>query len=263
MSAVIDIVFVVVLSIYWTIDREYFERLWLSLLPLPHRVSARKLWRMLEVELGAYVRSEITQSLLAGIALGIAFHLLGLNYPILLALVAAFSWLIPWLGAIIALFVLMMAELPLLVFGWPGSLVPIAMAALFTVLVFVILESAVEPRMFNRQRYNSLFIVLAVMSLAQTLGILGLLLGPMVAVTIQAAVEHILREQLAAQIPIKTDLTALDARVADLRASAASDDDASLEWVSIIDRLAALIKQAHETIDETPEPLNQFPNLLL
>ena len=81
LSAVIDVVFVVVLSIYWTIDREYFERLWLSLLPLPHRVSARKLWRMLEAELGAYVRSEITQSLLAGIVLGVAFYLLGPELP--------------------------------------------------------------------------------------------------------------------------------------------------------------------------------------
>ena len=50
-SAVVDVVFVIVLSIYWAIDRAYFERLWLSLLPLPQRVSARKLWRMLESEL--------------------------------------------------------------------------------------------------------------------------------------------------------------------------------------------------------------------
>ena len=57
-SAVVDVVFVIVLSIYWAIDRAYFERLWLSLLPLPQRVSARELWQMLESELGAYVRSE-------------------------------------------------------------------------------------------------------------------------------------------------------------------------------------------------------------
>ena len=43
-----------------------------------------------------------------------------------------------------------------------------------------------EPRLFNRRRYNSLFIVLAVIALAETFGILGLLLGPMVAVAIQA-----------------------------------------------------------------------------
>jgi predicted PurR-regulated permease PerM len=249
---VIDVVFVVVLSIYWTIDREYFERLWLTLLPLPHRVSARKLWRMLEAELGAYARSEITQSLLAGIVLGVAFYLLGLNYPILLAVVDALSWLIPWLGAIIALIVLAVAELPVLVLGWPSSLFSVATAALFTVVVFGILESVVEPRMFNRQRYNSLFIVVAVMAVAQTLGILGLLLGPMVAVATQAAVEHAERERLTTRRPV-TDLAALDVRVADLRASADPNNEFPQEWISIVDRLAALIAQARETLNEVPE----------
>ena len=218
-SAMVDIVFVIVLSIYWAIDRAYFERLWLSLLPLPQRVSARQLWRMLETELGAYARSEIAQSLLAGVVLGAGYYLLGLNYPALLAVVAALSWLLPWLGAIIALATLAVAELPALILNWPGSLFSVAMAALFTVLVFVILETVVEPRLFNRRRYNSLFIVLAVIALAETFGILGLLLGPMVAVAIQATLEHIERERVAARRPA-TDLTALEARVADLRASA-------------------------------------------
>ena len=80
-SAVVDIVLVVVLSIYWASDCAYFERFWLSLLPLPERASARDLWRMLETELGAYVRSEIAQSLLAGVLLGAGYHLLGLSYP--------------------------------------------------------------------------------------------------------------------------------------------------------------------------------------
>ena len=250
MSTVIDGIFVVVLSIYWTIDREYFERLWLSLLPLPHRVAARSLWRMLEAELGAYVRSEIIQSLLAGLVLAVAFYWLGLGCPILLALVAALSWLVPWLGAIIALLALAVAELPLLVLGWPASLFSIVTAALFTVVVFVLLESVVEPRMFNRQRYNSLFIVLAVMALAQTFGILGLLLGPMVAVAIQAAVEHVEREQITARRPT-TDLPALAGRLADLRSNAAADDGIPQEWTSIVDRLAALIAEAVEIVDDT------------
>ncbi len=247
-SAMVDIVFVIVLSIYWAIDRAYFERLWLSLLPLPQRVSTRQLWRALETELGAYTRSEIAQSLLAGVVLGAGYYLLGLNYPTLLAVVAALSWLLPWLGAIIALATLTVAELPALILNWPGSLFSVVMAALFTVLVFVILETVVEPRLFNRRRYNSLFIVLAVIALAETFGILGLLLGPMVAVAVQATLEHIERERVAARRPA-TDLTALEARVADLRASASSED-VPREWMSIVDRLEALIARAREIYDE-------------
>ena len=88
---------------------------------------------------------------------------------------------------------LALADLPALVLDWPNALIPLAMAALFTILVFAILETCLEPRLFNRRRYNSLFIVLAVIALAETCGILGLLLGPMVAVATQAALEHLKR----------------------------------------------------------------------
>jgi hypothetical protein len=103
--------------------------------------------------------------------------------------------------------------------------------------------------MFDRRRYNSLFIVLAVIALAETFGILGLLLGPMLAVAIQATLEHLERERLAVRSPA-TDMAALDARVAELRASAVSDEDVSREWLSIIDRLAALIARARESYGE-------------
>jgi putative permease len=249
-GSLIDFVFVIVLSIYWTIDREYFERLWLSLLPLPHRVSARTLWRMLEAELGAYARSEIAQSLLAGIVLWAGFHALGLRYPALLALVAALSWLVPWLGVIIALFALAVGELPHLILDWPASLLSLPAAALFTVAVFLLLEVVVEPRLFKRRRYNSLFIVLAVMALAETFGILGLLLGPMLAVTIQAAVEHMEREQVAARMPA-ADFDALEDRIASARALAASADELPREWTSILNRLDVLVSQARLAFDES------------
>ena len=258
LSAAIDVVLVVVLSVYWTIDRAYFERLWFSLLPLPRRVSARTLWRMLEAELGAYARSEITQSLLAGMVLAAGFYLLRLDHPALVATVAAVGWLVPWLGTIIALTALAAIELPALVLKWPGALLPVAAAASFTVLVFVILESVVEPRLFNRRRYNSLFIVLAAIALAETFGILGLLLGPMAAVTIQAALEHSERERVAARRPA-SDLAALDARVAELRAGAAASAELPQEWVSIVDRLAALIAQAREVAGDRDEDVEPTP----
>lgn len=249
-SAVVDAVFVVVLSLYWAVDHAYFERLWLALLPLPQRVSARHLWRMLETELGAYARSEIAQSLLAGVVLGAGFYLLGLNYPALLAVVAALSWLLPWIGAIIALTTFAVGELPALIVEWPGSLLSVALGALFTALVFMILELGVEPRLFNRRRYNSLFIVLAVIAMAETFGILGLVLGPMVAVAIQATLEHVERERVAARRPA-TDLAALDSRIVEWRSSAAARDDVPREWMSIACRLGALVVRAREVYDES------------
>jgi putative permease len=247
LGAVIDTLFVIVLSIYWTIDREYFEKLWFSVLPLPYRFSARDLWRVLETELGAYARSEIAQCLLAGLLLGTGYGLLGLNYPATLALVAAISWLVPWLGVLIALCVLGVCELPVLVLEWPRSLLPVGAAACFTMIVFAVLEFLVEPRLFNRRRYNSLFIVLAVMALAQTCGVMGLLLGPIAAVAIQASVEHFERQRLAAE-PL-SDLSDLAGRLADIRANTPAE--VPREWLSLLDRLSYLVALTKDNLDQT------------
>ena len=87
------------LSIYWSINQVHFERLWLSLLPAEQRKQARGIWRTIEPDLGAYIRSEIIQSLLAALLLGLGYWLLGSQYPVLLALIGALAWLIPVVGA--------------------------------------------------------------------------------------------------------------------------------------------------------------------
>ncbi|MBK9613514.1 MAG: AI-2E family transporter [Dehalococcoidia bacterium] len=69
-SGVLVILF---LSIYWMINQIHFERLWLSLLPSGQRKEARGVWRTIEPDIGAYLRGEVVQSLLAGLLLGLWF----------------------------------------------------------------------------------------------------------------------------------------------------------------------------------------------
>jgi predicted PurR-regulated permease PerM len=58
---VAQLVIVLSLSIYWSIDQEHFERLWLSLVSAKYRSRARTIWRSVEREVGAYMRSEVAQ----------------------------------------------------------------------------------------------------------------------------------------------------------------------------------------------------------
>src|SRR4030066_958597 len=71
-SAVIVILF---LSLYWSINQIHFERLWLSLLPSGQRKQARGIWRTIEPDIGAYIRGEVIQSLLAGLLIGLGYWL--------------------------------------------------------------------------------------------------------------------------------------------------------------------------------------------
>ena len=97
------IALVLVLSIYWSIDRDRFERLWLSMLQAERRIRARGVWQGIEDGVGAYLRSTALQFVASGILLALGYRLLGLDAPVTVALLAAVIALIPLLGWALAI----------------------------------------------------------------------------------------------------------------------------------------------------------------
>jgi predicted PurR-regulated permease PerM len=176
---------VVALSLYWSADHVRFERLWLSLLPVESRAQARKIWQAIETGIGAYLRREFTLSVLGGVCLWIGYLMLGIHYPILLALIGALARLIPWLGPVLMALLLILAGSEL--GGW-ASLA----AAAYTLLILILLEMTLGTRIFSRQRYSSLPLVIVMMALADSFGFLGVVLAPMLAVAIQILFSNLL-----------------------------------------------------------------------
>lgn len=180
---------ILILSLYWSADQLHFERLTLSLFPIEYHAKVRKVWRSVETGVGAYVRSEFIQSVLAGIILGVGYWVLGVRYAAILALWVAVARLIPWFGAMIAV-------LPPLIVGIASSPGLAIWVSVYTIGVLLLMKLFIEPRFFPRHQYNSLLIVLFVIALAEMFGVLGVLLAPPLAVTTQ-----ILFEQLAPSPP--------------------------------------------------------------
>jgi putative permease len=166
-----SIFLVLFLSIYWSINQIHFERLWLSLLSSEHRKQARGIWRTIEPDLGAYIRSEIVQSLLAGLLLGLGYWLLGSQYAALMALVGALAWLIPVVGAPLALI------LPLLM-GLLTSVQLSLLTILYTLIVLIAVQVWVEPRLFKRKWDNPILTLVILLAMADAFGLIGILVAP-------------------------------------------------------------------------------------
>jgi len=151
------LVIVLFLGIYWTVDQVRFERLLLSLIPIENRAPAREMWRQIETNVGSYLRSELIQSLLAGLLLGLGYWLIGLQYPTLLALIGAVVWLIPIMGVLLAL-------IPVIIVGIISGLWVGLIAGGYTLLVFWLLEYIIEPRFYDRRRFSSLLLLLVMLA---------------------------------------------------------------------------------------------------
>src|SRR5829696_5174620 len=178
-GGVVSAFFVILfLSVYWSINQNHFERLWLSLLPSEQRTHARDIWRTLEHDLGAYTRSEVIQSLVAVLLLGVGYWLLGTHYPALLAVVGAVAWLVPVVGAALAVI------LPLLLGLLTGAQFSL-FTVLYTIIVLIVLQVWVEPRLFRRKWDNPILTLVILLALADALGLLGIILAPPLSVVCQ------------------------------------------------------------------------------
>lgn len=234
---------VIVLALYWTVDRVTFERLWLSLLPPALRTRAREVLRNSGDAIGAYLRSEVAQTLLAGVLLYAAFSVLGLHYAATLATVAALCWLIPLLGGLIALIPVVTVGL---LTGVPMTLIAVAV----TLAVFALMEFVVERRLYRQRRYGSLFAVLVALALLDVFGLIGLLIAPMIANVIQIVWAQWMQPpaKVAVQEAAKPalDLDGLNTRLADARLQLAAIEDPSPRTAGLMQRLDTLLARVKE-----------------
>ncbi len=241
-----QMVIILVLSLYWNTDQEHFKRLWLSLLPSDMRVRAREIWQHIETGVGAYVRSEVIQSLLAVILLSTGYFLIGLNYPIVLGVIGAIGWLIPWVGVLLAV-------VPALLVGLSMNPITGLLAAGVTIAVLSLLEFVVEPRFFNRRRFSSLLVVIVVLVLADSYGVLGILLAPPLAAAIQIVAGQFIRA-LTTKTQRTCQISALQERLEAVQVMMATQPEPpGLEIINLIDRLTQLIERADQVVQLTDQ----------
>jgi len=235
-SVVSGVFIILFLSIYWSINQGHFERLWLSLLPSGQRKQARGIWRTVEPDLGAYIRSQVIHSLLAGLLLGLGYWLLGSPYPALLALIGALACMIPVVGAALAV-------IPVLLVGLMTSVQLGIITALYTLVILIALGVWVKPRLFKRKWDNPILTVVLLIVMADAFGLIGLIVAPPISVVCQILWSRLVsRRAVSGAADQVSDLKERQARVWDtIRAM----DEPPLALVtSSMERLTQLIEKA-------------------
>lgn len=239
-------VLIVVLSIYWSADQERFERLWLSLLPPEKRGRGRDIWRAVETGIGSYIRNEGALSFIAFFLLVLVYAAVGINYPILLALLGAVAWLIPIVGFIFMI-------VPAFLSGLASSLAVAVAVTLYTGLVLLVLEFVIQPSLFRRRRvYSPILVILLIIPLASLYGLLGVLMAPPLAVVIQILLGSLFRRrrmEVEAIYP-SAQVERLSERLADTRLQI--EEEPPPEIASLAERLDSLLARAEERLDALP-----------
>jgi len=251
LSGVLVILF---LSLYWSINQNHFERLWLSLLPSGQRRQARDVWQTVESDIGAYIHGQIILSLLVGLLLGLGLWLLGSPYPALLALVGALASLIPVVGPVLVVVMVLLV-------GLLSSVQLSLLTTVYALSVLLALAVWVKPRLFKRNWDNPVLTVVLLLAMADAFGLLGIILAPPLSVVCQILWSRLVSRRTAPGATVQvSDLKERHAAVWDtIRAM----EGPPLAWVtSSMERLDQLIAKA-EPILQAGQPAADRPADLL
>jgi putative permease len=237
-----QLVLLVFLSLYWSLENESFERLWLSLFAPERRARARRTWHAVEEGVGTHLRSELVQFVLAFLLLWASFWALGVSYPLLLAWLCALVSLIPlvgWLAALVPVVLVSLLSGPMVAAG----------AVIAMTVVFVLMEFVVEPRLDIRRRAGSILGLVVALILLEAFGILGLLLASTVAVALAAFFGNAFALETEVGQAERTSAEALAARMAELRAAMGRvEGEIPHRTRNLYERLQELASQAERAL---------------
>lgn len=191
--ALIAFLTVFVLAFYWMVERASIKRVLLRTVKAEQAKEVNAVWLEVEEKLGGWVRGQLILMLAVGVLAGMAFVIIGLPNPLILALAAGVLEMIPMLG-------------PFLAFA-PAVLVALAIdptKVLWVVAAALIIQqlegNVLVPRVLGHTVGVSPLTVLLGILVGSTLyGIPGAFMAVPVAGAIQVILAHTLRAEDPAQ----------------------------------------------------------------
>ncbi|MFC7391400.1 AI-2E family transporter [Scopulibacillus cellulosilyticus] len=170
-SFIIVMVTVPFILFYMLKDGSKLPRAVLKLIPSEHRKEGAIILKDMDQALSGYIQGQILISCFDGICIYIWYRIIGLDYPLILALVAVFTNVIPFIGPVIG-------TVPGVIVGFIQK----PMMAVYVVIGVVIIQqiesNLVSPQVMGRKLdVHPLTIILILLAAGNIGGFVGLLLA--------------------------------------------------------------------------------------
>jgi predicted PurR-regulated permease PerM len=182
-SSVFAGVTILILSVFMVGAAPRWRRQFAGLHPEDREQALNRLFDRIGTAVGGYVRGALLQALIAGVTSWIVLEILGVPYPVALALVIALLDLVPLvgatLGAVLVGVVTLFNDFPTATIIW----------AIWSVIYQQIENTVIQPRIQSRAVQVEPFVVLVAVLFGSTLfGVFGALLAIPAAATLQIAI---------------------------------------------------------------------------
>jgi predicted PurR-regulated permease PerM len=225
LGTVVDIILVLILSVYLTVDGERLARWMREQAPRAQRRQVSILFAIVNQVVGGYIRGTLTLALLIGLMVGIGMEVLVPTYAVLLGMLAFFMEFIPVLGVLVSGAV--SVGLALAVRGPVWA----AVVLVYFIIVHIVEGDIVGPRIMGRAvGIHPATALVALVAGTEIFGIWGSLFAAPLAGLLQAIGTAVWREihgaDAAAVIESAVQRQAVEARIEAQEDVAAQQGDA-------------------------------------
>jgi predicted PurR-regulated permease PerM len=204
---------IVVLSIYLTLDQSRLERFWLSLAPAARRPELLDIWREIESRLGGYVRGELMLMTSIGVLASLGYMVIGLPYPLALGALAGLVEFVPMVGPTLG-------AIPAIVVALSISPQAALLVLVYSFMIQMAENNILVPRLMGRSvGVSPITVILAVFVFSSLLGITGAFLAIPLAAIVQVLMDHLVAHADAsgAEEPIEGPINIMSTMRAEIR----------------------------------------------
>ena len=171
LASLLEIVLVIVLSVYWLLTAPALHRFVGSLVPSERRPAVDGVLQEIGQTMGGYVRATAIDALIVAVLVYVGLRVIGVDFPVVLALAVAVGELIPVAGPIIA-------AVPALVIALLNSPTQALLVLAFYLVLQQFESHVLMPNIMHKQAdVPPLLAMVAILGGATVGGVLGVLIA--------------------------------------------------------------------------------------
>jgi predicted PurR-regulated permease PerM len=184
-SRVIELVVIPVLVYYFLKDGEVMQQAVINLFTANYRVLARTILQEMAVTIGAYIHGQILVSIIMSATVFSGLYIMGVDYPLVIALLAFLTETIPIVGPIIG-------AVPALLLAYLISPTLALKVTVFYIVVHQLDSHVIVPSIMGHTiALHPVVIIISVLVAAQMFGIIGMILAVPVAALLRIFIRHL------------------------------------------------------------------------
>lgn len=168
---VLSIVTVPFILFYLLKDGEKLPEVFIKVLPPRMRDEARKIVEESDQQISSYIQGQILVAICIGIMVSIGFFIIGMDYALLLGVLAMFTSVVPYLGPIIAI-------TPAVIIAIVSSPFMIVKLAIVWTIVQVVDSKFISPQIMGKSlQIHPITIIFVLLTAGSLFGVAGIILG--------------------------------------------------------------------------------------